>query len=522
MADSAWARWRQCVGPNWRCIRRPARILRLFINPHAVYSGKLRHQRMMTMNKYPSALRSVLAITAVVLAMAVHPAMSADVGGNKSELVRGLLPTVVNISVRKQEAARSDAATVDASTPAADTSPDIKSYVGSGFVIDSSGVIVTNYHVVENAFEIVVGFSDGSRLPAETLSASRLADLAVIRVKPEHPLLAAHWGDSDKLQVGDQVFAAGNPFGIGLSISAGIVSGLNRDIQNSPYDDLIQTDATINHGNSGGPLFDMQGNVIGVDSAIVSPTSGSSGLGFAIPSNSARFVTEQLRTYGWVRPGWIGVKLQLVTPQIAAAMGMARPEGSIVAWVLPGGPAAQAGLAIGDVILRYADTAPSDDRALLRSIAHTPVGNPVALLVQRNGQERTVTVTPAIWPRNQWDARDAPSQAQRPKLAIPPDLGLSLSASKDALKRSELEVGLNGVLITAVMPGSDAARRGITSGDVILQVQDKVVATPADVQSNIEAARASKREYVLMLVLAQARELPGPKWVTLQLGGEGG
>ncbi|MBE7159382.1 MAG: trypsin-like peptidase domain-containing protein, partial [Rhodospirillales bacterium] len=207
-------------------------------------------------------------------------------------------------------------------SPSLHSAPVVKSYVGSGFVIDPSGVIVTNYHVVEKAFDIEVTFADGTRFPGKTLSASRLADLAVLQVQPDHPLQAVHWGDSDTVAIGDQVFAAGNPFGIGLSVSAGIVSGLNRDIQNSPYDDLIQTDATINHGNSGGPLFDMQGNVIGVNSAIISPTQGSAGLGFAIPSNTAHFVIDRLRTYGWVRPAWIGVKIQQVTPEIAAGMGM--------------------------------------------------------------------------------------------------------------------------------------------------------------------------------------------------------
>ena len=170
------------------------------------------------------------------------------------------------------------------------------------------------------------------------------------------------------------MFAAGNPFGIGLSVSSGIVSALNRDIMDSPYDDFIQTDAPINHGNSGGPLFDMQGNVIGVDSDIYSPTQGSVGVGFAIPANSARFVVERLKVYGWVRPGWIGVKVQQVTPEIAGGLGMTEPKGSIVAWVMHDGPAGKAGLAVGDVILSFDGKAPSDERALLRNIATTPAG----------------------------------------------------------------------------------------------------------------------------------------------------
>lgn len=474
------------------------------------------------------ALHQILAGAAVLLTLALSavPAFADDMASSQADLIRGLLPTVVNISVTKDEPA-TPAVTAEVAAPAPAPTPDagsnIKSYVGSGFVIDPAGIIVTNYHVVEYAFEITVTFSDGSRLPAKMLSASRTADLAILQVEAGHPLPAAHWGHSDKLQVGDQVFAAGDPFGIGLSVSAGIVSGLNRDIQNSPYDDLIQTDATINHGNSGGPLFDMQGNVVGVNSTILSPTSGSSGIGFAIPAASAHFVVDQLRTYGWVRPGWIGLKVQTVTPQIAKAMGIARPEGSIVAWVLADGPAKKAGLAIGDVILRYNNVAPSDERALLRDIAHTPVGDKVTLLVLRAGAEHELAVTTEEWPRNQWEARDAPSQVRRPKIIIPPDLGLALSVlpADDKLKMPAQQ-DLNGVLVTNVAANSDPAQKGITNGDIILRVQDKPVATPDEVRASIEAARASKREYVLLLVLPKKSDVPGPKWFALQLATAGG
>ena len=464
----------------------------------------------------------IIMMTAFLMAPTASSAFADDLGANKSELIRGLLPTVVNITIKKEEAASTSTATVSAAMPGADANPNIKTYVGSGFVIDPSGLIVTNYHVVEDAFEITVMFSDGSRLPGKILSASRLADLALLKVTADHLLTAAHWGNSDLLQVGDQVFAAGNPFGLGLSISGGIVSGLNRDIQNSPYDDLIQTDATINHGNSGGPLFDMQGNVVGVDSTIISPTSGSSGVGFAIPANGARFVIDRLRTYGWVRPGWIGVKLQQVTPDMAAALGMEQSQGSIVAWVLPSGPAKQAGLEIGDVILRYDGHAPSDERALLREIASTSVGKTVTLTVRHEGVEREVPVAVKEWPRNQWDARDAPMSVKAPKIIIPPDLGLSLSTI-DNQQRAHLglEDGLEGVLVTNVGAESDPAHRGMTTGDVILRVQDKAVATPADVQAAIDTARAANRRFLLLLVLPKTRDVPGPKWVALQLSTTG-
>jgi len=344
-----------------------------------------------------------------------------------------------------------------------------------------------------------------------------------VKVEPKHPLKAAHWGDSDKLQVGDQVFAAGDPFGIGLSVSAGIVSGLNRDIQNSPYDDLIQTDASINHGNSGGPLFDMQGNVIGVNSTIISPTTGSAGLGFAIPSSSAHFVIDQLRTFGWVHPAWIGIKVQTVTREIADAVGMPEAEGSIVAWVLPDGPAKKAGLAIGDVILRFDGSALTDERELLRDIAHTPVGQTVKFLVRHDAAENTVLVTTEAWPRNQWDKNDAPEPVLRPKIIIPPNLGLSLAVlPEDARSRLPPASDVSGVLVTNVAANSDPALKGMASGDIILRVQDRPVDTPDAVQAGIDAARAAKHDYVLLLVLPKKSDTPGPKWFALQLATAGG
>jgi serine protease Do len=480
----------------------------------------------MMMGRRRASLRlflAAVAIMVVVTGTGVFPALGDEVGANKSDLIRGLLPTVVNISVRKVEpaqpaAAAGEAATVAAAKPPADNTADIKGYVGSGFVIDPSGLIVTNYHVVDGAFQITVTFSDGTRLAGKTLSASRLADIALVKVEAGHPLPAAHWGNSDKLQVGDQVFAVGNPFGLGLSVTAGIVSALNRDIQNSPYDDLIQTDAMINHGNSGGPLFDMQGNVVAVDSTIISPTTGAVGLGFAIPSSSARFVVDQLRTYGWVRPGWIGMKVQQVTPEIARAIGMTPPDGSIVSWVLPDGPAKKGGLAIGDVILRYGNRRPTDERALLRAIAHTPVGDTTTLLVRRGSEDLTIPVTVQQWPRNQWDARDAPDPVQAPKIPTPPDLGLKLAPLPAADKSNVgLDADLDGVLVTQVAPDSDPARRGMASGDVILRVQNRPVATPDDVWAGVDAARTDKRDFVLMLVLPKVRDVPGPKWLALQL-----
>lgn len=479
------------------------------------------------MNQCKSALSGLLP-SAVIIVMVmcgfVPPLFADSTSADKASMIRHLLPTVVNIAVKKDESTSTpaDAASANGKTTAATASPNIKSYIGSGFVIDPSGLIVTNYHVVQDAFKITVTFSDGSSLPGNMLSASRVADLALVKVGAGHPLPAAHWGNSDELQVGDQVIAAGDPFGIGLSITAGIVSGLNRNLEDSPYDDFIQTDAPINHGNSGGPLFDLQGNVVGVDSDILSPTRGSVGLGFAIPSHNARFVVDRLLKYGWVHPGWIGIKVNQVTPRIADALGMAQPQGSIVSWVIPNGPANNAGLEIGDVVLRYDGRTPSDDRALLRDIVETPVGKKVPLEIRRGAVELTVTVTIESWPRNRWETRDAPSLVQRPKIIVPPDLGLSLAPlTPDEKAKLGVAEGLNGVLVTAVAPDSDAAHQGMAAGDVILRVQNQPVATPEEVRSDIDAARAAKHEFVLMLVLPKVQVEPGPEWMSLQVSTSG-
>jgi serine protease Do len=462
----------------------------------------------------------------VMLAPSVGRAADVMIGTDQSDLIRSLLPTVVNITTSKVEPLNPPAPQMaSAATPPPKTAvpTTIKSYVGSGFIVDPSGVIVTNYHVVEDAFEIVVTLSDGTRLKGKMLAASRLADLALVKIDTDHPLKAAQWGDSDTVQVGDQVFAAGNPFGIGLSISSGIVSALNRDIQNSPYDDLIQTDAAINHGNSGGPLFNMKGQVIGVDSDILSPTTGSVGLGFAIPSSSAQFVAQRLQMYGWVRPSWIGLKLQQVTPDIAQALGMEQSRGSLVSWVMEGSPAAKAGMKIGDAVMAFNGAPPSDERALLRDIAHTSVGDSIILGVRRDGKMVDVRVQVAEWPRNQWDKFDAPAEATQPKIMIPADLGLTMAplTPDDRIKMNTGAI-TQGVVIKAVAANSDAYEKGVVAGDIIMRVQDKPVATKAEVLAAVQADRVAKRRYTLLLILPKARTLPGPKYYALEVGPSGG
>ena len=472
---------------------------------------------MMTKIGIWAILERAVAIFVVVLIASTIARADEAASGIPGILAR-VLPTVVNVSIReldRQNRAPSVAVAPDAAVPLEPDSPLIRNLVGSGFVIDPAGVIVTDYHVVENAFEIAVTFQDGSTLPATVFNASRIADLALLKVPTDKPLPAAHWGDSDALQVGDQVFAAGNPFGLGSTVTSGIVSALNRNIQNSPYDDMIQTDAAINHGNSGGPLFDMKGGVVGVDSDIISPTSGSVGLGFALPASSARFVVDRLLSREDTRPAWIGMKVQQVTLELAQGMGLMRPQGSVVSWVVPGGPAQTAGLQIGDIILGIDGKSPSDERALLRDIIATHVGDTITLMISRDGQERSLPVVTKEWPHGPWDKEDDPLKVRKPDLIIPRDLGLSLSAIPIASKANMgLEDGMAGVLIANVLPNSDPSARGLSSGDIILRVWDQPVDSPETVQSMIDAARAENRSFVVMLVLTKGQT---PRWVALQL-----
>ncbi len=444
------------------------------------------------------------------------PAGAQEMQFDRSGLVRSLLPTVVNVTALV--VAKTPAPQMAGATGPGLSSSEQKRQLGSGFVIDPKGEIVTNYHVIDGAYEIVVTCSDGAQLAAKVAAADRLADIALLEVAPPAPLKAAQWGDSHAVRVGDPVLAIGNPLGVGLSVTGGIVSALNRNIMETPYDDYVQTDAPINHGNSGGPLFDMQGRVVGINTAIISPTAGSAGLGFAIPAADARFVIGQLRRFGWLRPGWLGFKVQQITPEMAAALGMGEPRGSIVAYVTEGGAAAAAGLQVGDIVLDFNGTPPSDERALLRDIAGTAPGTRVNLTVLRGGETKEVAATVGEWPRQQWESFDAPIAPVKVTQAISPDLGLTVAPLLDA-PRVRLHLGpqVPGILVTAVAPGTDAAWRGWVAGDAILRVQDRVMHAPVDFVPALDAARAAHRQFALLLVMPQKQTRPGPEWRALQI-----
>ncbi len=389
--------------------------------------------------------------------------------------------------------------------------------LGSGFIIDPTGIVVTNNHVIDGADEITVTLQDNTSLKATLIGRDERTDIAVLKVSSDKPLPALSFGDSDHSRVGDWVLAIGNPFGLGGSVTAGIVSARGRDIQQGPYDNFIQTDAAINRGNSGGPLFNLDGEVIGINTAIYSPSGGSIGIGFSIPSNLAKTVVAQLRDFGHAKRGWLGVKIQQVTPDIAESMGLKEPSGAMVASVEAGGPAANAKLRGGDIILKFNGQEVKEMRALPRIVAETAIGHEVPVVVWRDGHEITLTATVGELPDEQKVATAVPD---KPVLAAPTELaglGLKLAPiTPDARDHYQLGPDQKGVLITDVTPGSAAAERGVKPGDVIVEVQQQEVNTPADVVDRVERVRKTSRKSVLMLIQGQE----GPRWVPLSLGAE--
>ena len=458
------------------------------------------------------------AVAATATWVVADPAHAQEMSSSQGALIRSLLPAVVNVTVHKQ----SPSPTAPKEASAGDTPNNHKEF-GSGFLVDPSGIIMTNYHVVDGAWDIVVGFSDGERTVAHLLNASRLVDIALLKVDTGHPLPVVKWGDSDALQVGDPVFAIGNPFGVGTSVTSGIVSALNRNIMDSPYDDFIQTDAAINHGSSGGPLFNLRGEVVGVDTALISPTTASTGLGFAIPAHSAQIIMNRLTHYGWLRPGWIGVKIQQVTDDAANALGMPRAQGSIVSNVTPGGPAEKAGLRIGDVIMTLGASSPGDERALLRQIATAPIGEPLQVGLWRDGRQQTIAIPVMQWPRDRWEVLDPRVSLPVVHEEVPADLGITLTPL-NAANRAQYDVKdmppgfADGVLVSNVATGTDASARGLKAGDVILRVQERTVKDTHDVQQAFDTARADKKDFVLVLVLPKDADKPGPEWLSLRVG----
>src|SRR5437868_4112676 len=373
--------------------------------------------------------------------------------------------------------------------------------LGSGFIIDASGIVVTNNHVISEADEVTVILNDGSRLKAEVIGKDQKTDIALLRVKPEKPLEAVKFGDSDRLRLGEWVIAIGNPFSLGGSVTAGIVSARNRDINSGPYDNYIQTDAAINRGNSGGPLFNLDGEVIGVNTAIISPSGGSIGIGFAVPSTTAMAVLDQLREFKEVRRGWLGVRIQQVTDEIAESLNVRPARGALVAGIDDKGPAKPAGIEPGDVIVKFDGKDIKEMRDLPKIVGDTPIGKDVPVVIIRKGKEETKTVRLGRLedtPQQASVKTDAPAEE---KSVVQKALGLSLAGMTDELrKKYKIKDAVKGVVITAVEANSAAAEKRLNAGDVIVKVTDEEVSNPADVQKRIDQLKKDGKKTALLLV----------------------
>jgi len=391
------------------------------------------------------------------------------------------------------------------------------SSLGSGFVIDPSGLVVTNNHVIADAEEINVVFNDGSRLKAELVGKDPKTDIALLKINPEKPLKAVKFGDSDKLRLGEWVIAIGNPFSLGGSVSAGIVSARNRDIQSGPYDNYIQTDAAINRGNSGGPLFNLDGEVIGVNTAIISPSGGSIGIGFAVPSKVVTGIIDQLREYKEVRRGWLGVRIQQVTDDIAESLGLKQARGALIAGVDDKGPAKPAGIEAGDVIVKFDGRDIKEMRDLPRIVADTPVGKEVEVVVLRKGKEETKKVKLGRL-EDVEKARPASVQSDaKPddKTVVKKALGLDLAnISPDLRKRFKIKDSVKGVVITGIDQNSAAAEKRLNAGDTIVEVAQEAVGTTDDFQAKVDKLKKDGRKLALLLVANPEGEL---RFVTLSL-----
>jgi len=380
--------------------------------------------------------------------------------------------------------------------------------LGSGFIVDPSGYVVTNEHVIDEASEIHVTLSDGKDFPAKLIGADKKTDLALLKVDAGQALPAVPWGNSDASRVGDWVLAVGNPFGLGGTVTTGIISARGRDIHAGPFDDFLQIDASINRGNSGGPTFNLAGEVIGVNSAIASPNGGSVGIGFAIPSNLARPVIEALRRSGHVERGWIGVSIQEVTPQIAQSFGLPQAEGALVASVQPGGPAATAKLEQGDVILSFDGQPVKETHDLPRIVAATAAGRQVQVVVWREGQRVTLPITVGQMKEEAQVASSGDSQAPSAESAARRLLGVQLSVlTEEVRQRLGLADDVKGVVIMDVADGSPAARYGLQQGDIIEQVSKRRVTSPAEVDRLVAQAAGREPSAVLLLINRQGDEL---------------
>ncbi len=469
---------------------------------------------------------AIAAIAALAAALTIVPARPAAARGpeNIADVAEQVIGAVVNISTsQKIDPRAAELPDLPPGSPMqqffdqffkhhhgqggddSDEGPHRINSLGSGFIIDPSGLVVTNNHVIADADEINVILNDGTKLKADLVGKDTKSDLALLRVHADKPLPSVKFGDSDKLRLGEWVIAIGNPFSLGGTVTAGIVSARNRDISSGPYDNYIQTDAAINRGNSGGPLFNLDGEVIGINTAIISPSGGSIGIGFAVPSDSAVDVIDQLRQYGEMRRGWLGVRIQQVTDDIAESLSISPPRGALVAGIDDKGPAKPAGIEPGDVIVTFDGHDIKEMHDLPRIVADTPVGKTVDVVVIRKGKQETHKVTVGRLQDNEKVAAADTGKDNAPaeKSVVQKTLGLELSGLTDDLrKKFKVRDDIKGVLVTGVdasVAMADPDKR-LTPGDVIVEVQYQSVASPADLQKRLDQLKTQGKKIAVLLV----------------------
>ncbi len=480
----------------------------------------------------PAAMRLVawrrLALSGLAIGLGLGWATGAMARGTPdgfADLAAKLSPAVVNVSTIEKAPAPAPAPAPDTQMPPLPPGSPLEDFfknffdhqgqgarppspvisLGSGFIIDPAGYIVTNNHVIADADQIKVILADQKEYTAKLVGTDTKTDVAVLKIVAPAPLPAVHFGNSDVARVGDWVLAIGNPFGLGGSVTAGILSAKDRDIRSGPYDDFLQTDAAINKGNSGGPLFNMQGEVIGINSAIFSQSGGSVGIGFAVPAKIAAPVVAQLIKYGHVRRGWLGVRIQSVTDEIAEALALKGARGALVAGVSPGSPAEKAGILPGDVVLSFDGKPVPDVAKLPRMVAETPIGKNVPVELWRKGRAVTLTVVIGELREEDETAASAGTKPKAPGAATPStaiaSLGFSVAPLSPALRqRYAIAPDAKGVVVVAVVPDGIAASRDLKVGDVIVEFEQSPVTAPAEILDRLKTLRASGRKVALLIV----------------------
>lgn len=434
--------------------------------------------------------------------LSMVPAFARAVPFELADLAAHLSPAVVNISTSQEAEIGPDGEPLSGhlNGPMQGPLEKVRS-LGSGFVIDTKGIIITNNHVVDGADKIDVTFTDGTTLPAKLLGVDDKTDIAVLKVEVKKPLAHVALGNSDTLRVGDWVMAIGNPFGLGGTVTVGIVSALNRDIHAGNYDDFIQTDASINRGNSGGPLFNLAGDVVGMNTAIISPSGESVGIGFATPASTIMSVASQLMEHGKISRGWIGVRIQTVTAELATSLELADRHGALVAGVADGGPANKAGVETGDVIRKFDGHDVTEMRDLPRIVSMTPVGNEVKVGILRDGRAKELTLKVGLLDEAGDDNKqeDPEKPLSLIKLKI---LGLELVAVDDAVRNKYgLSDDAKGAMVMDVAADSAAADKGIQAGDTIIRVGSVDVTSPQQVLDEVAKERKAGRASVLLRVV---------------------